>query len=96
MPSGEGKAGERHRERLRLGVGAVLTVNEAAALLPIGDRDARAWLRDRGLVRSLTGRDVVRWIDVLDELRAGDVPATEAPRVASRTGPLPRVRLSGH
>lgn len=95
MPPADGAAGERHRDRLRMGPGAVLTVNEAAALLPIADRDARAWLHHRGLVRSLAGRDVVLWIDVLDELRAGEVPATEAPRVVSRTGPLPRVRLSG-
>lgn len=95
MPPGEGRAGERHRERLRLGVGAVLTVNEAAALLPIGDRDARAWLRDRGLVRSLAGRDVVRWLDVLDALGAGEEPAVEPPRPAPRAERLPRVRLSG-
>lgn len=99
MPPGDRTPGERHRARLQMGAGAVLTVGEAAALLPVADGEARAWLRDRGLVRSLLGRDVVRWIDVLDALRAGDAPATEGPVPARRraTKPadtLPRVRLS--
>ena len=50
---------KRHRDRLALGAGAVLTVSEASALLPVADCDARAWLRRLGLVRYLEGRQVV-------------------------------------
>ncbi len=74
-----------------MGAGAVLTVNEAAALLPVSDPAARLWLRQRDLIRSLDGRPVVVWADVLDALRAGAEPAEAASPV--RVVGLRRVRL---
>ncbi len=78
----------RHRERLTLGTAAVLTVAEAAALLPVCDAEARRWLRARGLVRSLVGRDVVIWGDIPDALREdASAPATPPP------APIGRLKL---
>lgn len=80
----------RHQDRLALGAAAVVTVATATSLLPLGDKEARTWLRDRGLVRDLLGRQVVVWGDVLDALKGDDGGPTEErpPRVA-----LPRTRL---
>ena len=58
-----------HRDRLALGAGALLTLNEAARLLPMSSGDARLWLRDSRLVVDLDGRPVVVWGDVLNHLR---------------------------
>jgi len=74
-----------------LGAGAVLSLGEAVALLPVGDRDARDWLEKRGLVRSLAGRPVVIVADIHAELRAGERPQQQAP--ATAPAKLPRVRL---
>ena len=74
-----------------MGVGAVLTVNEAAALLPVADRAARGWLRREGLVSQLDGRPVVVWAAVLAALRRGADPQTPEPAAAPMR--LPRVRL---
>lgn len=71
-----------------MGLGAVLPVAAAAALLPLGDSEARAWLHDRRLIRHIAGRRCVIWADVIEALRgAGDIDA----RVID--SPLPRVRL---
>lgn len=81
-------AGQR---RLLLGVGAVLSLNEAAALLPFSDAEARRWLRSRGLVRDLEGRSVVRWLDVLFHADLGG-PVEPAPPGPARAR-LPRAPL---
>lgn len=81
----------RHRDRLAMGAGAVLTVAEAAALLPVADADARRWLHGAGLVRRLAGRAVVVWADVHDALRSSDGP--EAPRAEAAAPALRRVKL---
>ena len=65
--------------RLALGDAAILSLSAAAELLPIREADARRWLRARGLVRQMDGRDVVLWRDVTEAIRAGDPPAP-APR----------------
>lgn len=80
---------KRYLDRLRQGPGAVYSEATAAALLPIADVEARAWLRDRGLVVHLKGRPVVCWRSVLDALNAGHFPATEH----AKTEVLPRVKL---
>lgn len=77
-------------ERLALGADAVLPLQQAAALLPMADREAREWLRDRGLVRQLAGRDVVIWGDITDALRANETPP---PSVPSPPRPHGRIRL---
>lgn len=59
----------RRDERIALGAAAVVTVHEAVKRLPIADRDAEAFIRERGLIRALQGREVVIWGDVLDALR---------------------------
>jgi hypothetical protein len=59
----------RSELRVQLGDAAVVTVHEAAKRLPITDSDAEQFLRERGLVRSLKGKEVVIWGDVLAALR---------------------------
>lgn len=85
---------ERHptpsERRLALGVGAVLSLAEAVALLPFADAEARRWLQRRGLVRELEGRRVVRWLDVLFHPELGGVPSE--PEVGQ--APQARVRLA--
>lgn len=76
-----------------MGAGAVLTVAEAAALLPIADAAARRWLRAEGLVSQLEGRAVVVWAAVLSALRAGAEPTATQARGSPRGAALPRVRL---
>ena len=73
-----GDQSKRHLHRLHLGAAAILSLSDAAALLPIGDADARAWLRESGLVRQLQGRHVVAWADVLAAIH--DLPALDEQR----------------
>lgn len=73
-------------QRLVVSASAVVSVGQAARLLPIGPKDARRWLRNRGLVRDLDGRSVVVWGDVVRELGR---PAHEHPAVRA----LPREKL---
>lgn len=63
--------------------GDVLRVSEAARALPIRTADALGWLRSRGLVHDLLGREVVIWADVLVALREG-VPAAPPPTTRPR------------
>lgn len=63
---------------------ALLTVSQAARLLPMHDAEARAWLRREGLIRSWEGREVVRWGDVLDALPAAPRYATPARATTAR------------
>ena len=84
---------ERHQERLSMGAGAVLSLGEAAGLLPVADREAREWLRENGLVSYIKGRPVVAWSAVIEALRNPEVPAPGASKPKPRTGSLPRVRL---
>lgn len=80
------------RRRLLLGTGAVLSLHEAAALLPFSDADARRWLRSRGLVRELEGRNVVRWLDVIFHPELGgplETPPAAPPRARLPRTPLP-------
>jgi hypothetical protein len=58
----------RYEGRTALGDAAVFSLNKAAELLPIGDSEARAWLKESGLVRSVNGRPVVLWRDVLSAI----------------------------
>lgn len=87
----ERSASARHAERLSMGAGALLTLQQACALLPVGDAAGRRWLRDHGLIRHIDGRPVVAWADVLAEVKAGSDPAS--PPVALPR-PLPFGRLS--
>jgi len=76
--------------RLALSAAAVLSVSQAAGLLPMGDADARQWLRAQGLVHVLEGRDVVVWGDVLGCIRDAVVTPTAPPPPKVALG---RVRL---
>jgi hypothetical protein len=64
-------ASARDQDRLQLGGGAILSLDRAAQLLPISDQEARAWPRERGLVRVLLGRQVVIWGRVVEEIDRG-------------------------
>ena len=69
----------------------MLSVAEAASLLPIADGNARAWLRSQGLVRYLVGKPVVVWLDVMETLNQGD--EVTKPSKRSRGCSLKRVSL---
>ena len=81
-------ANSRRAERVSMGPGAVLSLNEAAQLLPLHDAEARQWLLDQGLVRRVRGRAVVAWASVLDVLAAD--PPIEA---QARPARLPTKRV---
>ena len=76
----------RKQERLLLGAAAVLPPRQAAELLPWSDQEARAWLRQKGLVLTVDGHEIVIWGDVLDALRARPEPLPEAPKKNQRKG----------
>ena len=81
----------REEKRLRLGEAAVFTARQAAELLPLSDDRCLDWLRRRGLVRCLDGRQVVIWGDFLEALRTPDPdtpPATPRPLSNLRRTPL--------
>lgn len=80
--------------RCALGVAAVFTEAEAASLLPVRDADARAWLRDRGLITDEPGLGkVVVWSRVLRLLEGGDGPVDRS-RVEPARARLPRAALT--
>lgn len=85
-------APKRTRRRLLLGAGAIVKFTEAVNLLPLPAADARAWLRDQRLVRTIGGHEVVRWLDVLAALEGPDVEAAPVTRPIPRGTPG-RVRL---
>jgi hypothetical protein len=79
--------------RLALGDGAVLSLSDAAALLPGRDAQVRQWLHDAGVVRRWLGQDVVVWRDVIESLPepdGGDMAPTTSPRMR----PKARLRRS--
>ena len=95
----EGSRSLRDRERLRQGVGAVLTVRRAAELLPLNDADARRWLREKRLVRVVLGTEVVVWAEVLEALSSssgstGDSPPAPPARKRRKSKVLPRVEIT--
>ena len=75
-------------KRLGLGGAALFSVEEAAELLPIRDREARKLIEEAGIVRRLAGRRVVRWQDCLN------LAVPEAPQKVERTGPVRRLRAA--
>lgn len=82
---------DRDGIRALLGSDALFSLNRAAELIPICDGEARQWLEQRGLVRYLNGRPVVRWRDVLEAL--GDPAHAPISRPVPKRAPLPRVKL---
>lgn len=80
-----------------MGMGAILSLDEAAELLPIADGEARRWLIDAGCVRDLNGRKTVSWLRVIEAWDSLPLCSTKAPRPGLRvfppTEPLPRVAL---
>lgn len=72
---------DRRVQRLLVSPGAVVSVQQAAELLPIADRDARAWLKRKGLLRDLDGRKVVVWADVLKALEPSEDARPRAARL---------------
>lgn len=80
-----------------MGAAAVLSVTDAAELLPARTEAARTWLRERGLIRTIPGiGEVVVWADVLAALQnAAEARLIEDPpagRRRARAG-LPSVVL---
>jgi len=74
--------------RLALGAAAVVSVTEAARLLPGREADCRKWLRTEGLVRFVMGRPVVVWGDVLEALRLSNKPKRKKKANPLRRGGL--------
>lgn len=99
LVAGRARSSDRDRERIALGRDAVLSLGRAAELLPLADREARAWLREQGLVVELAtsgrSKEVVHWGAVLDRLGPAPVEAAEPTRrkLRQRHGRLPRVDL---
>jgi hypothetical protein len=80
-----------------LGPHAVLSVFDAAGLLPGAHGGRVAWLIARNLVRDLDGDRVVIWGDVLETLRGDEARARikPAPTVAPNGwATLPRHKLA--
>lgn len=83
--------------RAALGTAAVLSLRDAARLLPVRESEARQWLRDSGCVRVFLGAEIVVWGDVLRALpptaAAGSADATlrSRPPPPVRRVPLPPV-----
>lgn len=77
--------------RLALGGKAVLSMSEAARLLPVRSSDGARWLRSRGLVRDVPGLgELVVWGDVVAAIQADEVTP---PKATKRRGTLPRESL---
>jgi hypothetical protein len=79
-----------------LGAAAVLSVSDAAELLPGSHARRVAWLKARRLVRDLDGDPVVIWGEVIDVLR-GDERRAHAAIEPARTdlwATLPRVKIA--
>lgn len=77
----------RPEARIALGAAGILSLDEAAELLGGRRETARAWLRERGLVRDVPGLGKrVLWGDVLDEIRLTTGPGATPPEP-------PRARL---
>ncbi len=74
--------------RLSLGAAAVLSVTEAARLLPGRESECRKWLRTEGLVRFVMGRPVVIWGDVVEALRLSEKPKRKKKPTPLRRGGL--------
>jgi hypothetical protein len=65
----------------------ILRVEQAVRRLPMRSQDARAWLRNTGLLRDLDGREIVVWGDVIRHLRAC---SSAVPKPASHRIKKPR------
>lgn len=74
----------RDRERLGLGRDAILSLGRAAELLPLADGEARAWLREQGLVATIEAcgrsRELVHWGAVLERLGPAPTPKARTRR----------------
>lgn len=74
----------RDRERLGLGRDAILSLGRAAELLPLADGEARAWLREQGLVATIEAcgrtKELVHWGAVLEKLAPARPPKARARR----------------
>ncbi len=82
---------DRSTRREAMGAAAVLTVQQAAELLPCADGEARRWIEAHGLVRNVAGRPCVVWGMLLDVIAAEGDPEKKAPPVKDRA---PRVHLA--
>ena len=76
--------------RLLLGPAALLSVEQAAILLPLRDGEARRLLEDAGIIRRLAGRRVVLWSDAV-ALAVPEAEKQAQPAPAAR--PLRRAKL---
>lgn len=104
---GRGLRGHRHggggavsaaEDRRSLGAAAVVRPTVAAEWLPMADDDALEWMRNRGLIRTMSVPDrrgggvrtieVVVWAEVLDEIMGRRVVPAPAKR---KVGRLPYV-----
>ncbi len=76
--------------RRQLGGAAILSVAEAARLLPIREADAAMWLAANDLIRDLDGRRVVVWSDVVARLRGDEDQPAPPPHARLPRAGLPR------
>ncbi len=68
----------RHDQRLLLGLGGVYTLQVASELIPgMHETEAREWLENEGLVRTVRGRKLVCWVDVIERIRGTAIETGE-------------------
>ena len=72
--------------RLLLGPAALLSVEQAASLLPVRDGEARRLIEDAGIIRRLAGRRVVLWADAVA------LALPESTDKQERARPAPRLK----
>lgn len=83
------------RDEASLQPGDVVNIRRAARALHMRDSRAAAWLRSRGLVCSVAGRERVIWGDVLEAIRTNQPPMPKARHTtrASTVANMPRIAL---
>ena len=65
----------------------VISLDKAAKMLPIRNKDARRWLEEFELVRYLYGKPVVIWKEVLDVLSQCTDPNRSKEKMAAKRKP---------
>lgn len=74
----------------------ILSLEEAARLIPLREAAAREWLVREGLVRTIAGRRVVSWAAVHERLASDAAQSPRSP-VAQQTGlPMSEIPERGH
>ncbi len=72
--------------RLQLGAAAVISPTKAAELLPMSEAAAMKWMHRSGLIRTVDGRHLVVWGDVVTAVQSQGAHAMESLPTRAATG----------